>query len=125
MAITYKYRLVVVAPRGNVNAINNHMLRVDPSGGLETLGKDLGLHSNPNSPSPSHHWCSLVYRDEDIDLWKDLIGDFGAVDVWTWHMYGPNDDLDIAWSGVGNVRVQQVVQQDILTELGLNKLLPD
>jgi hypothetical protein len=40
-------------------------------------------------------------------------------------MYGPNDDLDIAWSGVGNVRVQQVVQQDILTELGLNKLLPD
>ena len=124
MAVSYKYRLVVVATAGNVNAINNHMLRIDPEGGSNTIGKDLGLHSNPSSPNPSHYWFSTVYRDEDIDLWKELIGDFGAVEAWTWHMYGPNDDLATAWTGYSNVRVQNATQEDILTELGLNKLLP-
>ncbi len=125
MAISYKYRLVVVATVGNVVAINQHMLRIDPDGGDQTIGKDLGLHSNPNAPVASHYWFSTVYRDEDIETWKELVGDFGAVEVWTWNMYDTNDSLALAWQGYSNVRVANVAQDDILNELGLHKLIPD
>lgn len=123
MAISYKYRLVVVAPQGNINAINNEILRVDPDGGANTLGKDLGL--NPaGQGNPSHYWFSTVYRDEDINLWKDMIGNFGAVEIWTWHMYGPNDDLAAAWSGITNVTVEQATQDEILVATNLQRILP-
>lgn len=123
MAISYKYRLVVVAPQGNIVAINNEMLRIDPDGGANTIGKDLGL--NPAGVGqPSHYWFSTVYRDEDIDLWKSMIGNFGAVEIWTWHMYGPDDDLVTAWAGITNVTVGEATQQEILTTLGLQKIFP-
>ena len=116
----YIYRLVVVATAGNTNAINNHMKRLYGDAGLEVMGKDIGLHSNPNSKNASRYWFSTVYREKDLTAWKDLVKDFGSVDVWTWHMYGTNEKLIEAWAGSNNVTVGKVTPLNVLSNLGLH-----
>lgn len=124
MGIRYRNRLTVVAPVGNLNAINQKIRqKIDPDGGSYTMGQGLGLSSN-GSGSPSYDWFSTVYTDAQLPIWTGILGNYGVGSVknWTWNMYGGNDHLLPYWSGYSNVTVTGITPDEVLALLGLKRI---